>query len=351
MIVYYVNNSIHEIPSFVYIARALGGVVLTNGSESFKILREQYDDLPSEYYPTLAEVRLRMRELRPLAVIQPDYTKHELALDFETAHIQVFHGTSDKTYDLSHHVREYDFMLLPGERARRLKEEAGLLAPGNHAVVGYAKTDRVFRGELPRDLAVRNLGLDPHRPTILYAPTWRDHKQNSSLPKFGAEVMLTAPADYNLVVKLHPNTKHYDRKYYGLAERAAATRANLKLLGYEHDIIPIMAAADLLICDISAVAHEFLCFDRPYVFLDPRRLAIGRDKTWIWQCGPVVKKQGLVWPSVEEALARPEKYAVQRRTALETVFFKPDGHAAERAAEAIKAFLARRTRENNGMED
>ncbi|MGE5598646.1 MAG: CDP-glycerol glycerophosphotransferase family protein, partial [Bacteroidota bacterium] len=240
--------------------------------------------------------------------------------------------------------RDYDLLLLPGERARRRQAAAGHLTPGNHAVVGYPKIDRVFRGELPRDKAVADLGLDPSRPTVLYAPTWRDAKRNTSLPKFGAEVMLASPRDYNLIVKLHPNTKNYDRKSYALAEQAAA-RPNVKLFGYEHDVIPIMAAADLMIGDISAVTHEFLAFGRPYVFLNPWRLPIGKKKPWIWRCGKVVEKRGRVWPAVAEALAHPEAYAAERRGALTEVFHQPDGHAAERAAEAIRSFLATRRNE------
>lgn len=340
MIAYYVNNSIHQIPSFIYIARALGDVVVTNGPDTFRVLQTEYADVPSEYYPSIEGVRARLTELRPAALIEPDYTYRELALPFKTVHVQVFHGTSDKTYGLSSRIHDYDLLLLPGERSRTTMEQAGILTPTNYAVIGYPKADRVFRGELDRKDCAERLGVDPSRPTILYAPTWRDNKQNSSLPKFGAEVLSTAPDRYNLVVKLHPNTKNYDKRYYVKVEQMATANPRIKLLGFEHDVMPVMAAADLMLADISAVAHEFLCFDRPLVFLDPRIIPTGKNKTWVWRTGRVVKRRGLVWQAVAESLANPSEYARERQEARAEIYYRPDGHAAERAAEAVREYLA-----------
>jgi len=342
LIAYYVDNSIHQIPSFIYIAKVLGGTVLTDGPDAIRILRQDFPEVTAEYYPTRAELQQRFSELRPEAIIQPDYSKAYLNVNFETAHIQVFHGTSDKSYGYSAKVREYDLLLLPGDRAYRTMAAASLLTEDNYVIVGYPKTDRVFNGEFNREETVKSLGLDPALPTVLYAPTWQDSKFNTSLPKYGAEVLSQLPEGYNLIVKLHPNTKRYDRRNYRMVETLANQNPRIKLLGYEYDVIPTMAGADLLIADISSVSHEFLCFDRPFVFLDPRPFPFGKRKTWVWRCGPVVKRRGHVWATVKEALARPEAYAEERRSAREEVFYKPDGHAAERAAEAIRNFLEKR---------
>jgi len=342
LIAYYICESIHQIPSVIYIARVLGGIIVTNGPHTFEVLQKEYKDVPSEFYSSPEELRARLTELRPEAVVQPDFSIRFLRLKFDTVHVQVFHGTSDKTYNLWPVAREYDLLLLPGERAYKVMSEAGLLKENNYAVVGYPKMDRVFRGEFNRDDAVRNLGLDPNRPTVLYAPTWRDYQFNTSLPRYGAEVLSTVPPDYNLIVKLHPNTKLYDRKNYGMVERLAGQKPRTKLLGFEHDIIPVMAAADLLITDISTVSHEFLCFDRPMIFLDPRPLPLGRKKTWVWKAGRVVRKKRQIWSTVAEELRNPDNMAKERKEVLKEIFYKPDGHAAERAARAILSFVVER---------
>lgn len=340
IIAYYVNNSIHHIPAFIYIARELGGTVFTDGPDSYAVLTSQYPDVPAEYHQTKDDLRARLTELKPAAVVQPDYTRWELGLEFETVHVQVFHGTSDKSHGVSKRVNDYDLLLISGKRKLQRMAGLGRLRPGHYALVGYPKVDRVFRGVLDRDVAVHSLGLDPARPTVLYAPTWRDNKQNSSLGRFGSEVMSAVPDDYNLVVKLHPNTRLYDKEFYPLAQRLAAVNPRIRLVEFEHDIIPIMAAADLLLCDVSTVSHEFLCFNRPMVFLDPRILPFGKDKTWIWQCGRVVRSRGRVWPTVVAEMARPDACADKRVRLLGEVFHAPDGCAAKRSAEAIMAYLA-----------
>ncbi|HHW14037.1 MAG TPA: hypothetical protein GXX28_03765 [Firmicutes bacterium] len=55
----------------------------------------------------------------------------------------------------------------------------------------------------------------------------------------------------------------------------------------------------------------------------------------------MVNRPSEAWRAVEESLAHPEAYAAQRKEAREHIFYKPDGHAAERAAEAIRNFVAR----------
>jgi hypothetical protein len=342
MIAFYVDGSIYAIPGLVDIARLLQAVIFTDSTESRDVLRSHYPEIRCKCCGTIAEVRDRLNASSPEAVVYADYQRDTLALSCPTWHIQVFHGTSDKRYGVIGKVRDYDFLLLPGERGRQRRQAAGLLTPDNHAVVGYPKLDRVFRGELCQKSALAALAVDAARPTVLYAPTWSDSRQNSSLRKYADTVLSAAPAAYNLVVKLHPNTRRYHRRRHDQLERLAREHPDhIRFLGNAPDIVPIMAAADLLLCDVSSVSHEFLAFNRPFVFLDPRIVRLGREKTWIWRCGTVVTSPGEVWPAVRAALADPERFAAERRAALEQVFHLPDGRAAERSAQAIRDFLAR----------
>ena len=58
-----------------------------------------------------------------------------------------------------------------------------------------------------------SLGLDPARPTILYAPTW---SPASSLNAMGVELVLRLHRlPVNLIVKLHDRSRDLRERYSG----------------------------------------------------------------------------------------------------------------------------------------
>lgn len=210
----------------------------------------------------------------------------------------------------------------------------------SYEVVGYPKADRVFAGKLDKGAELKKYHLDSNKPTVLYAPTWNDRMGNTSIPKFGLEVIDGVPDDINLVIKLHPNTLRYDKKHYPNLKAAAAQKANIVFIDFSADIIPVMAMADLLIGDISSVTHEFIAFQRPLVFLDSGfHLFNRKERTWIWQAGDVVRKRGQVWSTVLDRLAHPEVFVEKRKEIMEQIYYKPDGNAAKRTAAAIKKLI------------
>jgi len=213
-------------------------------------------------------------------------------------------------------------------------EAAGRLTPTNHKVVGYSKLDPVFRGELDKQDAMNALGLSGEKPVVLYAPTWRDGHGHSSIGPYSKALLENTPDDVDLVIKLHPNTVR-DKKYYELFKKHSE-KPNVTLIAYASNIIPIMAASDLLITDISTVSHEYLAFRRPMVFLaSPWRFMGFRNNTWIWQCGDVVYKRRDIWSTVRRNLNEPDRHKEIIEKCLNHVFYKPDGNGAKRAADAI----------------
>lgn len=340
VIVYYVDNSIHQIPSFIYIAIETGGKILTDGVDSYHTIQTEYPRVDVEYYTNMEQVIDRTLELEPHVVVHCDYHYHQFAEKIRAVYVQVFHGTSDKKYNYSNQLKPYDFMLLAGEKMREDMKSSGRLTPSNHRVVGYSKLDPVFRGELDKDEAMKSLNLPGDRPVVLYAPTWRDGHGHSSIGPFSKALLENVPDDIELVIKLHPNTVR-DTKYYELFKKHSK-KANVKLIAYASNIIPIMAASDLLITDISTVSHEFLAFQRPMVFLaSPWRFMGFRNNTWIWQCGDVVYKRRDIWNTIIRNLNEPNRHKETIEKCLNYVFYKPDGNAAKRAGDAILE-LARR---------
>lgn len=339
MITYFVDNSIHQIPSFIFIALETGGKVLTDGPDSYRYIKEEYPSVDVELLPSTELVTERAKELKPSAIVQPDFT-HRFFTEVGAKQVQVFHGVSDKKYGRTKKVLEYALNLLPGLKEEEEYRKMGILNQMGYEVIGYPKADRVFAGKLDKKEERKKYDLDPEKATVLYAPTWNDHSGNTSIPKFGLEVLGQVPNEINLVVKLHPNTLKYDKKHYPRLREIADKKENIIFIDYAPDVIPVMAMADLMIGDISAVTHEFIAFQRPLVFLDSGfHLFQGIARTWVWQAGDVVKKRGQVWPTVLERLGHPEVYTEERKRVMEQIYYKPDGNAAKRAAKAIKELV------------
>jgi CDP-glycerol glycerophosphotransferase (TagB/SpsB family) len=109
------------------------------------------------------------------------------------------------------------------------------------------------------------------------------------------------------------------------------------------DLQEIMVAADVLITDFSSAAEEFLVFNKPLVFanhLSPNGYHLTRGE-WdeIHSCGQVVTQKEELQRALGNALNRPQDYEAQRIKMRDYVYFQVDGHAAERAAQALRGLL------------
>jgi CDP-glycerol glycerophosphotransferase (TagB/SpsB family) len=256
--------------------------------------------------------------------------------------VQMFHGISSKNNKFKPFMANYDLLLFVGERDKQRFEKLGVLEKTRWELIGLPRSDRIARGVLKRETTLQNLGLDEKKPTVLYAPT---HSALSSFFDWGLEICRAVPRECNLIVKPHPligraiengsadaTTWHAIEKY--LAERGAGV-----LLAAQADIQQLMVAADLLVTDFSSAAEEFLIFNRPLVFAN--HLAnggyhLGRGE-WdeIHSVGEVVAEKARLEGAIAEALSSPETFQEKRERMRDFVFYKVDGRAAQRAADAI----------------
>ncbi len=154
------------------------------------------------------------------------------------------------------------------QELRKLYPEARL------ETVGFAKLDPLFDGpgkeQLDFDLA--EYGLDPARPTLLYAPTFYP----SSIERMPRDLPVQL-ADCNLLLKPHQftftkrNYRHQLRKL----ERWAEAENTVLLKPDQLSLLPFMKVADLMISDASSALFEFAALDRPVVWCDFIKYRLG----------------------------------------------------------------------------
>src|SRR3954469_18672650 len=133
--------------------------------------------------------------------------------------VNFFHGVAGKyNLDDPSHLpigfEEYDRVgFVNADRMGRYLEK-GIVRPEAAVLVGFPKIDGLLNGRYDSPAIRERLGLEMHRPTAIYAPTW---SPASSLHVAGDAIVANLVASgFNVIVKLHDRSLDpTDHKYSG----------------------------------------------------------------------------------------------------------------------------------------
>ena len=214
-------------------------------------------------------------------------------------------------------------------------------------VVGFAKLDPVFNANTGEKLpTLEDLGLDPQRKTILYAPTF--------YPSSIENMANNWPADfsaYNIIIKPHDFTfsKPQYKKQAGLLKHWQ-TYPNAHVTGMEdYSLLPFMALADIMVSDTSSAIFEFAALDKPVVICDfirlrwsyrgPLKFRIRKrldETTKIYQeIAAHASSYNDLKAIVEQHLANPDLLSEQRNLHIDGIMGKRDGKVSQRIADFL----------------
>jgi hypothetical protein len=260
--------------------------------------------------------------------------------------VQMFHGVAGKYgYDAPRtSMRHWHRILFPNRRRLRHFVEAGAIDPGSCAIrlTGLPKTDRLVDGSLVRDRILTRLGLDPARPTVLFAPTW---SQASSLVLHGRELVeRLAATPYNVLLKLHDRSRELSPGTDWVGTLQPLLHPERGRMASDADICPYLAAADVLITDHSSAGFEYLLLDRPIVRLHapdlPRVANIHPDYLALFaEVSAPARNAVDAVRCVEHALAHPQERAVARGVVAADLFHEPGsatGHCVNALYEVLE---------------
>ncbi len=193
-----------------------------------------------------------------------------LALRLRSAiHVSLLHGDSDKSVSISNQVKAYDFAFVAGQ--------AGVDRYARYTALFDAATRCIPVGRPSLDTDPRPPILtreDGAPPVVLYAPTWEGGQASvayGSLPSHAvALVQSLQAAGIRVIYRPHPLTGVRVPAY---GEADARLRELLvsdgHLVSEGRTLAEDFAAADLLICDISAVANDWLVTGKPLIITRP----------------------------------------------------------------------------------
>ncbi len=193
-------------------------------------------------------------------------------------HAYLGHGESDKASSASNQVKAYDFVLVPGESGReRLRRNLMCYDADAHVrLVGRPQLDGPYGPSAAEDEDRSG------RRTVLYAPTWEGAQPSmaySSVITHGEPLLrsLVESRQFRVVYRPHPRTGANRAEYAAadLALRTLVERAASQDPGAGHrvdltpDWDPRRDAAELLVCDVSAIASDWMATGRPIVVTVP----------------------------------------------------------------------------------
>lgn len=186
------------------------------------------------------------------------------------AHVHLSHGESEKASMFSNQLKAYDYVFVAGQASRdRIMAHVRRMDPERLISIGRPQLD------VPTTSAYRETAT--HRKiTVLYAPTWEGDSSDmayGSLASHGEELMRLLLADPRVraVFRPHPKTGSLSRTYRTALKNVRrllstdAAKAAGHRLDVQPDAVMSIEAADVAVCDVSAMSMDALGLGKPLV--------------------------------------------------------------------------------------
>jgi CDP-glycerol glycerophosphotransferase (TagB/SpsB family) len=278
--------------------------------------------------------------------------------------INFFHGVAGK-YDLDdpRHLPIgfdlYDRVAFVNRDRMQRYLALGVVRPEAAVLVGFPKLDGLVNGRIDGAAVRERLGLEMHRRTAIYAPTW---SPASSLNIAGEGIVASlVEAGWNVVVKPHARSFDLDPRYSGGIDWRRRLRAievpGRVVLCDDGDASPLLAASDLMVTDHSTIGFEFCLLDKPVIVFDAPDLAVAARINperieALRSAARVVGDPSEVGAAADHEIAHPQLRRAARLRVAQPLFHDP-GNATERALTQIYELLdlpAYHVRDLNGRE-
>jgi CDP-glycerol glycerophosphotransferase len=183
---------------------------------------------------------------------------------FDVWHGIPFKGFDGDDFQVQH---RYAATWVASPLLERMYVERFGFKPERVHVTGYARTDQLVRQDMDVARIRQDFGLPATGRIILFAPTWKQDARNRSLYPFGEQEpeflrFLSAMAtrhEASVVVRAHLNSKQ--------ARAAPPPAVFFRPFDAYPETERLLFATDLLICDWSSIAFDYLLLDRPAIFL------------------------------------------------------------------------------------
>src|SRR5699024_10097745 len=198
---------------------------------------------------------------------------------------------------------EWDALLVQDEEAEhRLRSALRYEGPVHHGE--QLRNVRLDQGAGARTRGRSELGIPPHRPVVLYAPTWREKMRSAD-----GEQALQSLVDVTALASAR-GTHVMGRSHHMNGLRADGDGV-IDVSAYPH-VEDLILASDVLVSDYSSIFYDYRLTGRPMIVHAPdlrwyRDVERGFYGDWPSDLGlPLAQDQDTLEELVAEALERGE---------------------------------------------
>jgi teichoic acid glycerol-phosphate primase len=259
-------------------------------------------DLAKKFYPKLNLIYLETTKISTyfldnvkymISCLTKPYLKliffpYEADLKKKILPIWCPHGNSDKGLktDYFNPLKNESCLLVYGMKMFDILKQKNLLT-SNLKIIQIGNYRRTYYNlhyneyqTLIKDEFVK---LKNQNNKYLYAPTWEDSENNSSVPLYLKNITKTIKENEHLFIKLHPNTLKKDDFYLHKIFWELEHNDQVTLIENFPLIYPLLDNIDLFLGDFSSIGYDVLSFKKPMGFLLPPNKKT-QDSN-LFQCG------------------------------------------------------------------
>lgn len=184
-------------------------------------------------------------------------------------HVHLSHGESEKASMYSNQLKAYDLVFVAGDASvERIRTHVRRIDP--------RRLVRIGRPQLDVQVVVDHNSTPRSPITVLYAPTWEGDSQQmayGSLVSHGEALInrLTGDPRFRLVFRPHPKSGSVSKEHRTSLRRIRRRLKEPDMIRMGHtfdvelDAVTSIAAADVVVCDVSAMAMDALGLNKPLV--------------------------------------------------------------------------------------
>ena len=256
----------------------------------------------------------------------------------------VWHGIPFKGFDTDDFrvQHKYDETWVASPLIAKLYAERFGFHESTIKVTGYARTDQLAKPIISQSEMKQKFQLPQNTPVILFAPTWQQDSKHRSIYPFGTTKdeflsrldKFAEQHDIVIVLRAHLNSPETsNNNFKNILYRPFASYPDTEALLY---------ACDILVCDWSSIAFDWLVLQRPTIFLDvPAPFSKGFSLGPEYRFDTDVSNMNNLLSEMQKALnPKSEQKQKEYQIAFEKMYGSyADGNSSQRCIERLFTHL------------